>query len=278
MSRATCVLMTLVLLLGLGGRPGWAEARAGLGDAAGEMDVRHRLLRMLKRRVGTARTPARAVSRRATVARVSKRSSRAERTRIVGHLMDEWRMLGLSVEVQAALLSVGWSESRLNLAAISADGLPDDRVGKSWGLFQFAQTTLRGLGITFAALSPRRAADGTVAHDELERAARASARAAVKFLMTRAKRSSREPWLSHTQQRTGGDDEAMAREIFVIWSSGHGRRWADVVARARQHPEEKRQIGSLGYVYTQVQRRMKLYRRVFRPWVRRLALQGSAST
>ena len=230
MSGATSLSMALVLLLGLGGRPGWAEVRAGenaVAQGAGELDVRRRMLRLLRRRVGPVRVPARAAIPRSSK-RSQKRSSKAERTRVVGYLMDEWSKLGPGLEVQAALLSVGWSESRFNLAAISADGLPDDRVGKSWGLFQFAKTTLRRLGITFAALTPRRAPNGTVDRDELERAARASARAAVKFLMTRAKRSSREPWLSHTLRRTGGDDEAMAREIFVIWSSGHARRWADI--------------------------------------------------
>ena len=79
----------------------------------------------------------------------------------------------------------------------------------------------------------------------------------------------------HALRTTGGDDEAMAREIFVIGSSDHGRRWADIVARARLHPQERQQVGSLGYVYTEVERRMRMYRRVFRPWMRRLALAGS---
>ncbi len=87
-------------------------------------------------------------------------------------------------------------------------------------------------------------------------------------MRVKSRRSEREPWLAHTLRRVGRHD-LVAREMFVVWSGGLSRRWSDVAARIRSHPHERSKIGSLGYIHTQVGRRMRLYREVFRPAILR---------
>lgn len=180
---------------------------------------------------------------------------RARRTALIKKTFIEvWTAAGLHRNQQAALLTVAHKEGGFNLCARSADGLPDDKKGKSWGTFQFYRPTLRSWGLSPASMCPTDRSDA-----QIVRAARFQAQLAVRYLMYAGKRTQRKPWLVHTWRRHNGDASAIAREIFVIWSAGHGRRWSDITRRIARRPDEARKIGSLGYVHTQVARRMPVF-------------------
>ena len=244
---------------------GWSVDPAGFA-------IRTRLLNMSRARADSVDRPRgsrrpRTTSRLVTKATKGRRSSLSEKQLVVRTMRAEWDRLGVGPDQQAALLTIAWKESRMTLDSRSADGMPDARNGHSWGVFQMGKRTLGDLGVPIANLMVRRRADGSASSRDVVRAARASARAAVAYLMVKARRSGREPWLQHTLRRTGGRHDAVAREMFVVWSGGLSRRWADVVARARSHPHERHEVGSLGYIFTQVRSRLRLYLGVFRPAV-----------
>ncbi len=272
MGRALAITLLIGYPSAVGAAPaGWSVDPAGFSTRA-------RLLRMMRRQ-GPAAVPH--VRRRgSTVIPYARRrrpalrpsAALAEKQLVVRTMRAEWTRLGIRPDQQAAFLTIAWNESRITLDARSAGHLPDAKNGHSWGVFQMGRRTLEDLGIRVASLMVRRRADGSATHSEVVRASRASARAAVAYVMVKSKRSKREPWLTHTLRRTGRRHDAVAREMFVVWSGGLSRRWSDVRARIRTHPEEARKVGSLGYIHTQVERRMRSYNRVFRP-----ALRGRAS-
>lgn len=153
------------------------------------------------------------------------------------HLVDEWKRDGrLTADEMAALLAAAYQEGGFNMRARSPDSAPDAKGGHAWGTFQFLMKTLGGLGVDVAEITPVKV-NGEVSPAELERAARGSARAAVKFCYYGN-------WLPKARARLGNDSFRLARELFTIWNAGHSITWDFIAQRA---PSKK--VGSWGYVH-----------------------------
>lgn len=164
-------------------------------------------------------------------------------------LLDELQRDGtLNLDEIAALITIAYWETNLTPSAISADGLPDDAVGKSWGVIQLAAVTLQWLGIPI---------NDVVAQDdspaEWERATRASARASV-LAMVRGRPRWAAPgsYLDGIRAMHREDPVALAVDIAVRWQAGDGRRWLDVMAV----PPNPR-IGSIGWMHFSVPQRIE---------------------
>lgn len=186
-----------------------------------------------------------------------------QKVKVVGWMLDEWRRDGrLSVDEQALLLAQGYKEGGFNLRAVSPDGAPDDAGGKAWGTFQFLKATLDGMGVKIGDVTPRLERDGrTISDAELERAARASARTAVKLLYNERPRWAKgRPYLEGVRTMHAGDPYKVAREVFTGWNTNvHKYTWADV-AKVAPNPKP----GSLGFVHYTVSGKLKalpLFRR-----------------
>jgi hypothetical protein len=166
---------------------------------------------------------------------------------IVAWMVDEWSKTGrLTPDDQAALLAAAWKEGGLKLNAISADGLPDDKLGKDWGTFQFTAQTLETLRSSIEEVTPRRRPDGSLDVADLERAARASARVAERMAFFPWKKFGRRPYLEYWRELHKGDLAKIARELFTSWNTG-SKAWAEVAAVAPSNVP-----GTLGYAHKTV--------------------------
>lgn len=182
------------------------------------------------------------------IARLPRIAGDQTKLAVARWLVDElYRDGTLTLDEIAVILTLGYWETGLQPHAVSAEGMPDDAVGRSWGVVQLAGTTIQWLGLTL-----RDVVALNRTPSELERATRGSARAAVQALVRpRPGWADGRTYLEAVRTLYREDLVAQAREIAVRWQAGQGRRWTDVL---RHRPTNE--IGKLGWMHFTIPHRL----------------------
>lgn len=162
-------------------------------------------------------------------------------------IFDELRGSGLLTPYEiACMMAAAYMEGGFNARARSPKDAPDEKAKGAWGTFQHTGDTLATLGMKPTDVTPQKGADGSdPTPAEWDRAARASARAALKLLFFGR-------WLQRIRARTEGDPVLLAREIFTAWNAGQSVPWSKIAGIA---PSKK--PGSYGYVHYTVAHKLE---------------------
>ena len=137
---------------------------------------------------------------------------------VASWLLERWRETGAVTNAEAiALLAVGARESGLNPAVRSAEGLPDDAFGGSWGIFQIATHTAAALGSPHGGWLPPRGTHGAA----LRPYVRQQADLIVKLLSQGHPETMRVPYLTWSRMRTPSA-EGRLMDLAVAISFGLG--------------------------------------------------------
>lgn len=229
----------------LAGLPGWAKAAMALGALYG--------VGRMTGQIGRVTLDPKPIQHLPRYKR-GRAADRERRLQVTRWLLDELQREGtMTLDEIAVFLDIGYWESGMEPRAVSARGMPDDAVGRSWGVLQLAATTIQWLGFAIEDVSPRRGPDGSIPPTELERATRQSARLAVAACTRpRPDWADGRTWLEAVRALHRDDVLGAAREFMVRWQAGQGRTWADI---ARVRPN--RRIGSLGWLHYSVPKRIE---------------------
>ena len=189
-------------------------------------------------------------------------SRHPERLRRVVWLLQVWTQdARLTADDAAVLLTWAYLESGFLLNARSGAGTPDEAVGHSWSMFQISLETAQGLGIDIRELLVE-AVNGVFREEDIERATRANARAALKLVFARHSFTQGEGFLEWLRERYHGEPAQIARALFIRASGGPARGWdyeytENLSPLMQVAPNER--PGSGGYIHFQIARRLAVW-------------------